>query len=92
MDQPPTMVPNKLKDTKKMLPYFTYSQKIEAFFTIAFLLLAALPQSFTMMNMWLVLFTFAGTTLIADLMFSNEKQFVFEPEYGNWMSRQASDD
>ena len=82
-----------------MFSFLTGSQNIEFYLLVIFLLLSALPLDSTFVNMWLVLFIFTGVTFVTgnrlshpDLVFfSNPKDFMYDPDYNTWKSKNAPD-
>lgn len=58
-------------------------RKIEATVLFALIFISFIARS-DYWVIWVVLTTFWGVLFLVDLMFLNEQDFIFEPNYKNW--------
>ena len=64
-----------------MIPKLSGSQKFELWLSVIFILLAFMPLTYEVTFMWIFLFICSFSVFIMDVLFSDEREFEFEPEY-----------
>ena len=72
-----------------LVPDLTYSQKFELWLSVIFALLAFMPLTYEGTFMFVFLFISAFSIFLVDVMFSNEKDFEFEPQNKVYWSKTA---
>ena len=74
-----------------MIPKLTYTQKLELWLSVIFILLAFMPLTYVGTFMFIFFFICAFTIFIIDVMFSNDKDFLFEPSNNVFFRKTAPD-